>query len=191
MKLLISLLILASCSNSIIQKKLTRKEQDAIYIKQLQKIRPLMVSDDFPYMGCEEKGSFEVMKDSQPDLEFWKTFGLLELREKGLAAKANIMALKYVEVGGKHKFSANYYSCTRVNDLKIVGEVGMCKPTEERVFKIKYGLDESRAVGEEIIRQVVRLYGIDKYYKTFSVGDIKYSYTNKELSTVAKFFECY
>ena len=191
MKFLILILILVSCASADKKKNLTQKEQDAIYIKQLKKIRPLLVSDDFPYMECEERGSHQVIKKSQPDLEFWKNFGLLELREKGLEVEANIMALKYVEINGEHKFSANFYDCKKVSDVSQVDEVGMCKPTEERLFKLPYGLDESRAVGEEIITQVIRHHGILNYYKTYAVDEIKYSYSKKELKAAGKFFECY
>lgn len=191
MKIISLLLILVSCASSNQKKKLSQKEQDALYIKQLQQIRPLLVSDDFPYMGCEEVGKHQVIKTTQPDLEFWKSFGLLELREKGLAVEANLMALKHVEVEGKHQFNATFYECEKVSDVKLVDEIGMCKASQEKIFKLPYGLDESRAVGEEIISQVIRLHGIKNYYKTYSVDNVKYSYTKKELQASAKFFECF
>lgn len=191
MKFLLLILILVSCASSDKNKKLTQKEQDALYIKQLKNIRPLLVSDDFAFMECEERGSHQVTKKNQPDIEFWKSFGLLELREKGLEAKANIMALKHVEINGQHNFKANYYKCEKVADVSKVDEVGMCKPSQEKLFKLPYGLDESRAVGEEIITQVIRHHGITNYVKTYSVGDFKYSYSKKELKASAKFFECY
>tara|TARA_Y100000768_G_scaffold355363_1_gene308964 strand:- start:9980 stop:10555 length:576 start_codon:yes stop_codon:yes gene_type:complete len=191
MKFLMLVLILFSCASNNEKKKLSQKEQDALYIKQLKKIRPLLLSDDFPYMECEEEGSHQVVKQTQPDIEFWKSFGLLELREKGVELRANIMALKYVEIEGKHQFNATFYNCEKVTDVKLVDEIGMCKPSEQKVFKLPYALDESRAVGEEIISQVIRHHAIKNYYKTYAVDNVKYSYTKKELQASAKFYECF
>lgn len=188
---ILCLFLLMTCASNSDKKNLSQKELDKLKISYLKKVRPLLISDDFAYMDCESVGKGRVSKTKMADLEFWKQFGLIELREKAVAVEANVMSLKHTEIGGVHQFDAEFFECKRVRSSQSVDHIGMCKPSEERLFKLNYSLEESRAVGEEIIRQVIKNHAISKYYKTYNVGKIKYSFTNKMLEASAKFFECY
>lgn len=192
MKLVITGLLLVGCSTGLLKQEKSKKEIEKRQIETLRKVRPLLISDEFEFMKCEKLENSQVKLDSlnSKEVEFWKRFGLLELREKALSISGNILALKHSSFGGIQQFHAVIYSCGNVKDSSEVGDVGMCKPSEERMFKISYANEKARNVGEELLRQKVRYHAISKYYKTFSLRDIKYSYTKKEFSGKAAFYKC-
>lgn len=191
MRFLLCIALLFGCAGGKPKYELSQKEMDQLKLKQLREIRPLLNSDDFPFMQCEAVGEGKVVKEQMPDREFWEQFGLFELRGEGLELGANIMRLKAMQLDGAHHFLAEFFRCERIQQLSPVEGVGMCKPSEQRLFRVKNNLEESRKVGQEIVKQKVRYYGLKKYYKTFSLADFQYSFTKKELEAQAKFFECF
>jgi hypothetical protein len=192
MKLVLIGLLLFGCSTELLKKEKSKKEIEKRQIETLIKVRPMLVSDNFEFMKCDKLKTVLIDDDSfsEPEIEFWKRMGHLSLREKALQLEGNIISLKHSVFGKINKFEAVVFSCKETNDATEVGEVGMCKPSEQRMFKISYANERARDVGEELLRQKVRYYAISNHYKTFSFTDAKYSYTRKEFSAKAAFYKC-
>ena len=192
MRLVIIGLLLFGCSTGLLKQKKSKKEIERRQIETLNKVRPMLVSDDFAFMNCSEIKTIKFDDDSlsAKDVQFWKRLGHLELREKALQLKGNVISLKQYTLGKINRFEAVVFSCGEISDASEVGEVGMCKPSEERVFRISYENERARDVGKEILRQKVRYHAISNHYKTFSFTDAKYSYTKKEFRVKAAFYKC-
>jgi len=189
--LLMLMIILCACSHGKNSTKISEKELIKKQKKYLKEIRPLLQSDEFHYMKCSDKGSFSIERNNSFDIDTWKSFGLMEIREEGLKRSANIMTLTHILFADKVKFMANYFSCENINRIGLVdGPVGMCGATEERLFNLKYPDDETRELGQEMIKQKIRYYGLTNHFTTYSFQDISYKFTKKEYEAKASFFRC-
>jgi hypothetical protein len=182
---------MSACSSFQNSEQLSKKELIEKQKKLLHEIRPLLKSDELPYMKCEKKGRVQSEQEGTTNLNLWKNLGPFELREKALKMDANIMSLEYAEFGKINRFFADLYKCAEVSTVKFVEIAGMCKVSEEKIFNIKYDPKELREIGEEIIKTIIRNYAIAHHFKTFHYRDIKYSYTKKEFSGKGSFFKCY
>lgn len=189
-KIVLLVLLVSSCSSFKKNKKLTEKEIIKKQIMALRVVRPILKSDEFPYMKCQEVEKVKVEKDNDFDNNLWQSFGVMELRQKAVESKSNLMSLEHFRFGKINKYSATLFRCDVMNDASYVDNVGMCKASSERVFKIKYPSDSAREVGKEILIQKIRYYAIANHYKTYSFQDIKYSFTRKEFIGKAAFFKC-
>ncbi len=190
MKYLSLILVFLSCT-TMVKKEMTEEQKEALTIKRLKFIRPILKSDDFQFMKCEEVGEFEHKTDEDINEEFWKVFGTTELRNHELAAKANIMFLKHGKFGKIHSFKANYFKCNTVVNAKETGDVGMCKASKEKIFTIKLNRQVSQDIAKELMKQKIRYYAINNYYKTYSFRNFKYSFTKKEYSAESSLYKCY
>jgi hypothetical protein len=192
MRLVIIGLLLFGCSTGLLKQEKSKKEIERRQIETLKKVRPLLVSDDFAFMKCDEIKKIKIEDDSlsSKDVQFWKRLGHLKLREMAVQINGNVMSLNHTSFGKINRFEAVVFNCGEINNATEVGEVGMCKPTEERIFKINYENERARDVGEEILRQKVRYHAISNHFKTFSFSDAKYSYTKKEFRVKAAFYKC-
>jgi hypothetical protein len=192
LKNLLFIFILSSCTLGKGNKKLSKNEVIERQILSLQDVRPLLASDEFPFMKCEKIKSIQVEKKTSDisNLKLWQSIGHLELREQARQLESNIMSLKDFSFGEKHRFTADIYQCENTNSIHTADPVGMCKPSEERMFYLSYPSSLPREVGEQILRQKVRYYGIEYYFKTYNIRDIHYSFTKKQFSAKAIFFKC-
>ena len=190
-KLLLFVFILGSCSMGNNNKKLTKKELEIKQIEALQKIRPILKSDDFQFMKCDEIEKIFVEDEDESNIELWKNFGAIKLRMVAIEKESNYMTLSHQSFGKVQRYSATLYRCEDIKNASKVEDIGMCKASEQRVFTIKYSSDASRSVGEEIIKTKIRYHAIANHYKTYSVKDLKYSFTKKTFSANAGFYKCY
>lgn len=183
-------LIFTACSST--EKKVkTKKELELKQKKALKIARPVLDSDEFHYMGCKDLGEVEIKKDKIYNADFWKGFGIMDIRFKALELGANIMSLKQYEFGGVDKYTAKLYKCEKVTIATQVDKTGMCNSTEQKLFFINISLEDfSRKIGEEIVRTRIRYYAIQEHYKTYSIEEIKYSYTKKQYMAKASFYKC-
>lgn len=189
--LLVVPFIFFSCSGHIQTSTLSKKQKVKYYKSLLQKTRPLLNSDELPYMDCKKLSTAEVTKVAPYNDKLWSSLGDLDLRAKAVEVGANIMSLSVDEVENGHKLSADLYTCERVNQVSEVDIAGMCKSSEERVFRIKYDPQELREVGEEILKTKIEYYALSRHYRSFHYRDIKYRYSKKEFVGKAYFFKCY
>ena len=187
----LSFLILVGCSSTSTSIEKTTKEKVEFNRKLLEEVRPFLKSDELAYMKCENKGKISVEKQAHYNSELWKSLGDLELRKLAIEKNANIMSLSYGSFGDIERFFADLYLCKDVNTSKFVEIAGMCKPSEERMFKIKYDAKELRETGEDLIKAQIEYHAISNHYKTYHYHDIKYSYSKKEFSGKGIFFKCY
>ena len=190
LKFVLLFIFIFSCTTQKTLKDLKGKELEKAKLEALRKVRPLLVSDEFQFMGCKEITKIQVQKDRGEDREIWKTMGDLKLRRLALLYGGNILRLSMNEIGNQDAFSAVVYKCDKVADATKVIEVGMCKASEQRLFVLKFNKENPREIGEEVLKQKVRYYAISNYYKSFSFKDLKYSYTQQEFRVKTSFYKC-
>lgn len=183
-------LLLSSCSRLPLLKEDLKKKEEKDKINSLLSTRPLLSSDEFEFMKCSGEMHIDAELGADFNFKLWKGFGLLEFRKKSIENNKNIMLLDHQVIKGGYKLHATLYSCEDVGDSVLVENVGMCRPGESRIFKLKYSHDKSRVIGEEIIKQKIRYYAISKHYMSYSIKNIKYSYTQNEFIGIASFFKC-
>lgn len=191
MKYFILLLLFANCSSFNSVQKMSSDEKIEYYTKLLSQMRPLLSSDDFHYMKCKSLGHVELEKNATYNDELWNYIGDLDLRVLSQEKEANIISLKSQQFGNVVKREAEAFNCKEYRDAKEVDDAGMCSSSEERLFVIKYNPQELRQLGEVIIKTKIKYYALEKYYKSYNIRDIKYSFTKKEYSAKAKFFKCF
>ncbi len=184
------LFILMSCAGTGTQEELDKKAMIKRQLKALTAVRPLLKSDEFPYMKCRERGKLTAEINKELDSKHNQNFGVMELREMAMDKDANIMTLSYRTKGNRVIYQADIYECEQVRDATYVNVAGMCSASEEKTISFKYADDKPRVVGEEIIMQMARYYAIENYYKTFNLRKIKYSYTKKQFTAEASFYKC-
>ncbi len=190
MKSFILIFFFLSCASSKVAE-LSQKERIKIQIKYIKTLRPILKSDEFAFMKCTELGRTNVDKPKDFDVDTWKGFGIIELREAGHKAGANILATNHLEVGSKNRFNGIYYRCENTNTINEVdGPIGMCGASEERIFSLKYPNDDTREFGKEMLKQKIKYHGLSNHYISFSVVDMKYSFTRKEFQAKGYFFKC-
>ena len=191
----IVLIVLVNCSsleekNTLSKKKMIEKQKLL-----LSSIRPVLKSDELPFMKCKSLGRVQIEKDASKNLtknlELLKSMGDFELREKVVELGGNIVSLESSQFGDIIRFFADVYQCKEVSDAFFVEIAGMCKPSKQKLFKIKYDPEELRDIGEELLKTKIRYYAISNHYKTFHFRNIKYSYTKKEFEGEGFFYKCY
>ncbi len=186
---LLVILFFISCSSH--QKKISKEELEILNLQSLREVRPFLASDEFHFMKCDEYTTYQFETDNHDNHEHWKKFAHLELRKKAIKDGVNILGLSHLTFGKIQKYSAKGYRCKNVVDAKEVDPIGMCAASAERVFNLSLKLEQyPRKVGEEVLKQKIRYFAITHYYKTYSVKDIKFSYTKQEYTAKAAFFRC-
>lgn len=188
MKYLIIICLFISCSH---KTKSNKHLDEKLTIAALTQVRPFLKSDEFRFMGCELIKTVIDPKHYKNQEDLWKIFGTLELRKMALKEGANMMSLHEKEIDQIKHFTADLYSCEKINQIKKVSHIGMCSPTEEKVFTFKFERDKNREIGKVYVEEMVKYYGIKNYFKSYSVNSIKYSYTNEIYSANASFFNCF
>ncbi len=188
--LLFTIVAFISCASDTQKKKLSAKALVKKQLRALKTVRPLLNSDEFDYMKCQDVGYTEAEFVKQFDSKHNQIFGVMELRDAALEKEANIISLSHQIKNNRVLYKANLYRCQDVRDASFADEAGMCKASKEFIVRFRYPDDNTRAVGEETLRQMARYYAIEHFYKTFHVKKIKYSYTKKEFSAHASFYKC-
>lgn len=189
--LFVIFVLISSCSSFKKLSDLTKSEKVEYYTILLKSARPLLNSDELPYMDCKKLNTITVEEQKSENSELWKKLGSLALREKAQAEGGNILAIRHKEFGNVLQTSADVYQCKKINKVSIVDIAGMCKPSESKVFTIKYDPEELRQIGEEILKTNMEYYALSNHYRSFHFRDIKYRYTKKEFTGKAYFFKCY
>ena len=188
MKFFIFICIFISCSH---QTKDNKNLEEKVTVEALTQVRPFLKSDEFRFMNCELIKTVVDSEKYETQEDLWKVFGTLKLRKMALKEGANMMSLHQKDKGQSKQFTADLYSCEKINQIKKVSHIGMCSPTEEKVFTFKFERDKNREIGKVYVEEMVKYYGLKNYFKSYSVNSIKYSYTNENYSAKASFFNCF
>ena len=186
----IYLVFITSCSTDTTKQVKSQKEREKETLVALESVRPILASDEFQFMECEEKGKEVKRSEQKVNIDFWKVFDDIDLRKEAIKKKANMMSLKYQKEGEFNIFQATYYTCKKMNSAHEVMEVGMCKASEERIFTVRFEQEFPIKIAEQIMRRRVQYYAIANYYKTYSIDKIKFSYTRNEYKAFAAFYKC-
>ena len=188
---IIFFVLISSCTNLKNKEQLSQDELNQLYLKAIENVRPILKSDEFRFMDCDEKKHLSLKKTRTADYKLWKVFGDLELRRQALEVGANILSLHHKETVDGDLFEAVAYSCSQINTTNEVVNVGMCKSSENKVFILDFDRELFRELGEKILIEKIKYHAIANHYKSYFYKNLKYSYTKQEFRAEASFYKCY